>query len=129
MMEDTIRLLEAELRDAQLNADVDALDRLIDDALLFTGPDGRLVTKADDLALHRSGAVRFSTHIPSDLQWQQVTPAVVVVTLRARLGGLFHGQSFAGDYRYTRVWAQRDHSWRVVAGHVSTVALPSPDSA
>ena len=32
--------MEAELRAAQLSADVAALDRLIADDLLFTGPDG-----------------------------------------------------------------------------------------
>jgi hypothetical protein len=36
--------LEARLRAAQLAADVAALDALIADGLLFTGPDGRLGT-------------------------------------------------------------------------------------
>lgn len=123
MIQETIQQLEADLRAAQLSGDVTALDRLIDDALLFTGPDGSLATKTDDLALHRSGAVRISTHEPSDLRWQAVTPDVVVVSLRTRLAGFFHGQSFAGDYRYTRVWARRGDSWRIVAGHVSAVAI------
>ena len=43
---------EAELRAAQLNADVDALSQLIADELLFTGPDGQLGSKAEDLELH-----------------------------------------------------------------------------
>ena len=84
-MPETIQPLKAELRAAQLSAEVDTLDGLIDDGLLFTGPD------------------------------------VVVVALRARLAGFIRGQSFAGDYRYTRVWARRDDSWRVVAGHVTMV--------
>ena len=123
MIQETIQQLEADLRAAQLSGDVTALGRLIDDALLFTGPDGSLATKADDLALHCSGAIRFSTHAPNDVQWQVVTPDVVVVAMRTRLAGFFHGQSFAGDYRYTRVWARRDDSWRIVAGHVSAVAI------
>lgn len=127
MIQDTIQQLEAELRAAQLSGDVNALDRLIDDALLFTGPDGSLATKADDLALHRSGAVRFSTHEPSDFQWHAVTSDVVVVALRTRLAGFFHGHSFADDYRYTRVWARRDDAWRVVAGHVSAVAMQNTE--
>jgi hypothetical protein len=49
--------LEAMLRTAQLNADVAMLDRLIADSLLFTGPDGNLATKAEDLAAHASGAI------------------------------------------------------------------------
>ena len=123
MIQETIQQLEADLRAAQLSGDVTALGRLIDDALLFTGPDGSLATKADILTLHRSGAIRFSTHEPSDVQWQVVTPDVVVVAMRTRLARFFDGQSFAGDYRYTRVWARRGDSWRIVAGHVSAVAI------
>ena len=44
--------LEAALRVAQLRADVSALDRLVSDELLFTGPDGQLGTKAQDLEAH-----------------------------------------------------------------------------
>lgn len=122
MIEETIRQLESELRAAQLRSDIGALDRLIDDALLFTGPDGTLATKAQDLALHRSGAVRFTTHVPSDLQVRILTVDVVAVAVRTRLAGRFHDVDFAGDYCYTRVWARRGEGWRIVAGHVSAVS-------
>ena len=122
MIEETIRQLEAELRAAQLQSDVVALDRLIDDALLFTGPDGTVATKADDLALHRNRVGLFTTHEPRDLQVRVVTADVVVVALRTRLAGRFHDADFAGDYCYTRVWAQRGDRWRIVAGQVSAVA-------
>ena len=45
-----IVVAEARLRAAQLAADVSALDALIASNLLFTGPDGQLGTKAEDLA-------------------------------------------------------------------------------
>lgn len=116
-----IEQLEAELRQAQLDGDVAALDRLIDDELLFVGPDGSLASKADDLALHRSGTVRFMAHEPRALEWRQIAVDVVCVTLHAHLGVLVNGQPFAGDYRYSRVWRHRDGQWRVVAGHVSAM--------
>ncbi len=125
-IEDTIQQLESELRAAQLNSDVTTLDRLIDDALLFTGPDGALATKADDLAMHRDCVVQFTSHEPRNLQWISVTDEVVVVALQARLAGRFHEAEFAGDFRYTRVWARRNDAWRVVAGHVS--AINDPDA-
>jgi hypothetical protein len=53
--EEGLRAAERRLQAAQLASDVDELDRLIDDRLVFTGPDGRLYGKADDLAVHRSG--------------------------------------------------------------------------
>jgi len=123
MIEATIRQLEAALRAAQLQSDVAALDQLIDDALLFTGPEGTLATKADDLALHRDRVVQFTAHEPRDLQFVVVTNEVVVVALHTHLAGRYQNTEFAGDFRYTRVWARRDDAWRVVAGHVS--AIPS----
>jgi hypothetical protein len=77
--------LEAAIRAAQLAADVPALDRLIADELLFTGPDGRLGTKAQDLEAHGSGVVRFRAHEPEELQIRRVGADVAIVALRARL--------------------------------------------
>ena len=52
--------LEEQLRAAQLGADVAAVDRLIADELLFTGPDGQLGTKSQDLDSHRSAPFAYS---------------------------------------------------------------------
>ncbi len=60
MGDDSILTAEADLRAAQLAGDVAALDRLLDDGLVFTGLDGAVVGKADDLALHRSGRLRIT---------------------------------------------------------------------
>jgi len=115
--------LEARLRRAQLDADVAALDALIAERLLFTGPDGRLATKADDLAAHGSGVVRFREHRPEELRVRRVGADVAVVALRAALAVEVHGARAEGTYRYTRVWAHEDGAWRIVAGHVG----PAPD--
>ena len=115
--------LEATLRGAQLAADVPAIARLISDDLLFTGPDGQLATKAQDLEAHGSGAVRFRSHVPEELRIRRVGADVVVTALRARLDVEVAGTLVRGTYRYTRVWAREgDGQWRVVGGHVSEVA-------
>ena len=114
--------LEAELRAAQLAADVPVLERLIADELLFTGPDGQLGTKAQDLGAHGSGVVRFRSHVPEELRIRRVGEDVAVTALRARLEVDVSGTRVGGTYRYTRVWArQADGKWRVVGGHVSQV--------
>src|SRR5215216_6696075 len=77
--------LEAALRVAQLTADVEALAGLISDDLLFTGPDGQLATKAQDLAAHRSGALRIREHRPLELRVRRASSTVAVVALRTRL--------------------------------------------
>jgi ketosteroid isomerase-like protein len=114
--------LETRLRDAQLAADVAALDGLIADDLLFVGPDGRLATKSQDLAAHASAAIRFREHVPEELRVRRVGSDVAVTTLRARLVVEVTGALSRGTYCYTRVWAREANTdWRVVGGHVSPV--------
>lgn len=125
--DDEIVGLEARLRAAQLGADVQALDALIDDDLLFTGPDGTLGTKAQDLEAHGSGVVRFHEHVPTELHIRRIGDDVAIVALRARLAVAVGGTIARGAYRYTRVWVRDSSSaWRVAGGHVSAVPEPAP---
>ena len=114
--------LEERLRAAQLQADTEELERLIADELLFTGPDGQLATKAQDLDAHRSGIVRFREHEPEELRVRRVGDHVAITSLRARLAVEVAGQLVRGTFRYTRVWSREDGtSWRVTGGHVSEI--------
>ena len=112
---------ESRIRRAQLDADVSALDELISDELLFTGPTGEVGTKSADLEAHASGAVRFREHHPEELRARQVSDDVVVTAMRARLIVEVGGTTVRGSYRYTRIWARENGKWRVVGGHVSEV--------
>ena len=85
MEDQEIISLEARIRTAQLNADLAALDELISDDLLFTGPDGQLGTKAQDIDAYRSGTVRFLEHIPQELRIRRVGANVAISSLRAKL--------------------------------------------
>lgn len=118
--------LEARLRAAQLAADTDQLNDLIADEILFTGPDGQLGTKAQDLEAYATGSVRFLAHEPEELRVRSVGPDVAVTTLRTRLTVRVGDVLVQGTYRYTRVWAhEAGRMWRVVGGHVSAL----PDAA
>jgi len=117
-----IVILETRIRAAQLGADLTALEELISDDLLFTGPDGQLATKAQDIEAYRSGIVQFVAHVPEELRIRRVSADVAITSLRAQLTVNVAGTLSHGTYRYTRVWAREDHStWRVVGGHVSLV--------
>lgn len=113
--------LEARIRAAQLSANVDELRALISDALLFTGPDGQLGTKQQDLDAHASGVVRFIAHEPEELRIRRVGADVAITALRARLTVDVHGVRNRGTWRYTRIWARENGHWQVVGGHVSPV--------
>ena len=114
--------LESRLRAAQLSADLTALDHLIADDLLFTGPNGQLGTMAQDLEAYRSGLVQFKEHIPEELRIRRVGTDIAISSLRAKLAVAVAGNLSRGTYRYTRLWAREGgRPWRVVGGHVSLV--------
>jgi ketosteroid isomerase-like protein len=114
--------LEARIRNAQLNADLTALENLIADDLLFTGPNGQLGTKAQDIEAYQSGAVQFMEHIPEELRIRRVGIDLAITSLRAQLAVNVAGNLSRGTYRYTRIWAREGgKAWRVVGGHVSLV--------
>ncbi|MBC7842880.1 MAG: nuclear transport factor 2 family protein [Gemmatimonadaceae bacterium] len=115
--------LESELRRAQLNADVARLDALLADDLLFTGPDGQLGTKAQDLAAHASGQVRFRRHDVEELRIRRVGVDVAICALSTALEVEVAGDTVRGRFRYTRVWGREMYgNWRVVGGHVAAVS-------
>ena len=118
--DESLRVCEMALRQAQLASDVAALDRLVDDALVFTGPDGMLYGKQDDLDAHRLGAIRITRLEPSEERVQRFG-SIAVVSVRMEMAGTLNGSAFAGPFRYTRVWCARPDGWRIVAGHVSAV--------
>ncbi|HEY4219378.1 MAG TPA: nuclear transport factor 2 family protein [Gemmatimonadaceae bacterium] len=122
------RLRAAQLRAAQLRADVPALDALLADDLLFTGPDGTIGTKAQDLAAHGSGVIRFREHVPVELRVRRIGSTVAITALWARLVVEVAGTLVSGEYRYTRVWAREGSpDWRVVGGHVSAIPQRAPE--
>ena len=116
---ETLRAAERRLQAAQLAADADTLDELLDDRLVFTGPGGALYTKADDLALQRSGQQRLTEVTEEDLD--AVADGTTGVTFfLGRLAGVFQGQEFTARVRYTRTWVRsEEHGWRLLAAHVS----------
>lgn len=117
-MADTLRAAERRLQAAQLAADADALDELLDDRLVFTGPGGTLYTKDDDLALQRSGGQRLTDVAEEDLR--VLTDGTTGVTFfLGTLAGTFQGQQFRARVRYTRTWVHTgERGWRLLAAHV-----------
>lgn len=115
-----IQVAEESLRQAMLASDVNALSELIADDLLFTGPAGRLVSKATDLENYRSGLQKMIALTPHE---QSIRPfgETVIVSVQMEVEGQFAGQSFQGRYQYGRVWINTAGNWKIVAGHVSLV--------
>lgn len=115
-----LRSAERRLQAAQLASDVAALDELIDDAALFTGPDGTLVPKADDLRAHASGQQVLSRVDEEDLQALVVGDTGVTWFL-GTLAATVDGQPVTARMRYTRTWITDHRGWRVIAAHATVL--------
>ncbi|KWO45415.1 DUF4440 domain-containing protein [Burkholderia sp. MSMB1459WGS] len=111
---------ETALRSAMLANDVDVLDALLDDDLVFTVPTGQVISKEDDLAAHRAKLLRLDTLDVHEMRACAID-GMILTTTRATLAGHFHGTAFAGTFAYTRLWRRSGAHWRVIAGHASQV--------
>jgi len=118
--DDEILAREEELRRAQLASDTEALDGLLDDALMFTGLDGAVVTKNDDLFLHRSGRIRITRMEPVERTMLHLGETSVV-SVKMDSAAIIDGAPINAILRYTRIWHKASDEWRVVAGHMSVV--------
>ena len=92
---------------------------MIDDRLVFTGPDGSLYSKQDDLRVHRSGRQSMTRVEEEDLS-VLVVGGTGVTWFLGTLEGTLAGQPFLARVRYTRTWIlDGDRGWRLIAAHVS----------
>lgn len=115
---DELREAERRLQAAQLAGDVVALDRLLDDRLIFTGPDGKLYSKQDDL--QAQGTRQVITKVSEEELNVLADGRTGITWFLGTLEGVFDGAPFAARLRYTRTWIRDDdHGWRIVAAHMS----------
>ena len=112
---------ENDLLRAMKTSDVELLDDLLHDDLLFNGPDGATATKAADLANYRSGNIHLHTAESSDHALSAIGDDVVVA-VTVQLGGSYLDQEIDGRFRYLRVWKQFENNWKVIAGSVVALA-------
>ena len=116
---EALRSAERRLQSAQLASDVPALAELLDDDLLFTGPDGKLYSKEDDLGAHRSGYQ--VVHKVEEWELRVLVRGSTGVTwFLGVLEGALGGEPFAARMRYTRTWMYDERGgWRIVAAQAT----------
>lgn len=116
-----LRRAERRLQAAQLASDVASLDLLLDERLIFTGPDGNCYTKQDDLHVHRTG-----TQVITSIREEELTVLVAgdtgVTWFLGVLQGTIADAPFDARMRYTRTWVYDDHhGWRIIAAHACII--------
>ena len=112
--EQAVLKLTQEWLDAESNVDRAALNRIIADDFLGTGPMGTTVTKAD--VIPREGVSHGLNITGQDLK-VRVFGDTAIVTGR----GLPKGPPERPEIRMTVVFLKRADRWQMVAGHLSAV--------
>ena len=102
--------------------DVEKLDELILDDLIFTNHMGVVLTKKSDLDVHRTRTLTIASLQASE---QSIRPFgdTIVVSVLMNISGKYEGHLFKGTNRYTSVWVKYGASWKVAAAHASIYQL------
>jgi ketosteroid isomerase-like protein len=120
-MNSRILELEERLRLAMCHSDVNALDNLLAENLIFTNHLGQVVSKSEDINSHRKRTFVINSVSLSNQEVIHLGNSAVVTT-QANISGSYNGQPSEGKFRFTRVWSNNTNGWQVVAGHSCIIA-------
>ena len=113
--------LEQSWADAVAKHDAAFIERVEDDAYVYTDAAGSVAHKADDLASARAGDVKIESFKLADMK-VQVHGDAAVVTGETMLVGSDHGGALNGTYRWTDTFVRRPGgNWQVVASQATAV--------
>jgi ketosteroid isomerase-like protein len=111
----TIKQYEDTLLQAMLAHDVEKLDALLHDDLLFITPDGQTITKSMDLDAHRKGLMVIE-RISTTIEQINIIGDNAVVTLLMDTKGKMIDMPIEGRFRYIRVWKKLGADFKVIGG-------------
>lgn len=118
---ENIKACENQLLQAMKNTDLETLDQLLYDGLLFNGPNGETITKSIDLNAYRSGNMLVKELNISNQQINIIHDnAIVAVSVEMK--GEFMKQPIAGKFRYIRVWKLINNQLKVIGGGCTPLA-------
>lgn len=115
-----IETLEQEWRQAVLTNNVAAMNNLLSDDYVGITSNGTVETKAQAVAQRRAGTVSITKLDLSDIHIR-IYGDTAVVTSVADLVGSNGDSDISGKYRYTRVYALRHGSWKIVSFETSRI--------
>jgi len=113
--------LENEWADAWVKGDVAFQERIVPDDYTWTSPWGGVSTKADNLALVKSGQDVVFSWVLDDMK-VRVYGDAAVVTGRATIKETYKGEDVSGQERWTHTWVKLSGRWQCVAAHSSEIA-------
>lgn len=118
--------LERDIGKANIERDYAFFDRVEAEEFIFTGADGSLLTKQEDLKGLKEPASPDVALLAYDVDEMNVLlyEKAAVVTGRVTTKRRYKGAESSSQSRFTDVFVWRDGRWQIVAGHSSR--LPKP---
>lgn len=113
MVED-IKEAERQLIQGMIDIDMDVLEELILDEVVYINFNGQVVTKAVDLEIRRSGVLVVEQLIVTE-QMIKLFDDQAIVSVKEHFAGTYSGRPYEIMLRSTRVWKMFDDQWKVVA--------------
>ncbi|HLJ32997.1 MAG TPA: nuclear transport factor 2 family protein [Ktedonobacteraceae bacterium] len=115
---DEIRDVERQLQQAMVKNDVQVLERLIHDDLVFIDVEGNVQGKRNDIESHASGAVVQTAVEFVEEPVMQVHGETAVVAVKAYVKVQLQGNPVEALCRYLRVWLFQGDRWQIISGTV-----------
>ena len=119
---DEIRDVERQLQQAMVNNDVQALERLLHDDLVFIDVEGNVQGKRDDIESHASGAMVQTAVEFVEEPVMQIHGENAVVAVKAHVKVQLQGNPVEALCRYLRVWLFQDERWQIISGAVRIIS-------
>jgi hypothetical protein len=114
----TIRQLDSERIQAQIDADTVALNRIYADDFIGVGPSGTVRTKPQVISDFTSRGLKFQSITTDEVQ-VRIYGNTAVETGRSTMIGQDKNKVVPVDNRFTRVWVKLNGRWQLVANHYS----------
>jgi hypothetical protein len=118
--------LERDIGRANVERDAAFFERVEADEFIFTDSAGGVTLKKEDVASVKAPANPDSRLLSYEVDDMKVMlyDETAVVTGRVTQKGVFKGQEWTGQSRFTDVFVWRDKRWQIVAGHSSRIPAP-----
>lgn len=120
-IEKEVTRIEQEMVDALLKGDASANERYLAQDFVFTGPDGKVVDKAQTVADVKSGDLKFESSKLDDMK-VRVYGDTAVATYGSTDKGTYKGKDISGRFRWTDVFVKRGGKWQIVSGQGTPIA-------
>ena len=116
--------LTAESDRAMVANDADSIGAFMADDWIIIGPDGRIGSRPDFLALVRAGTLTHDVMESHDVEVRVYGDAALVIA-RGTSGGAFNGEPFLLHEWVSSVFVRTGGGWRCVSTHLSNLADPA----